>query len=280
MHAVTPIQTPSKEVVEAFNQLKSQSFRQKDGGTFNPDGLTPTAKADPVGQIILSCSGGRLGVEGYRELKKLYPNGIVPADNLPNFTTIARTTETVCPGERQIVMVVCGGQTGVDQAALKVAEALQYEMGGVVPKFRKTTQGPLDVRFPMTENHCETVDERTQHNFTGADGTLALFKGNEGDGTLLTMVGPLRVGRPLFVINLNEPVSDSIVKDLGQWLERNSIRCLNIGGPRQPAPEDLATEGDVHAKAVSLLHDLMPRVEAYLRSTRPSLAEAAFPPRV
>jgi hypothetical protein len=92
-----------------------------------------------------------------------------------------------------------------------------------------------------------------------------LFEGNEGDGTLLTMVGPLRVGRPLFVIKLNEPVTDSIVKDLGLWLGRNSIRCLNIGGPRQPETKDLATESDVHAKAVPLLHDLLPRVEAFLK---------------
>ena len=265
MHAVTPIQTPSHEVVEAFNQLKSQNFRQKDGGAFTADGLSPSAKADLVGQIILSCRDGRLGVEGYRELQRLYPNGIVPAENLPNFSNLPRTTETVRPGERQILMVVCGGQAGVDQAALKVAEALQYEIGGIVPKYRKTTEGPLNLRFPMTENNCETVDERTQHNFTGADGTLALFKGNEGDGTLLTMVGPLRVGRPLFVIKLNEPVTDSIVKDLGLWLQRNSIRCLNIGGPRQPETKGLATESDVHAKAVPLLHDLLPRVEAFLK---------------
>lgn len=279
MHAVTPVQAPSQDVIDAFNQLKNHSFRSKDSGVFNADGLTPSAKADPIGQIILGCRGAKLGVEGYRELQRLYPDGVVPANSLPNFSNLARTTEVVRPGENQILMVVCGGQTGVDQAALKVAEDLNYERGGIVPKDRGTAAGRLDERFPMTENHSELVDDRTQHNFTGSDGTLALFKGNEADGTLLTMVGPIKVGRPLFVINLNEPVTDSIVKDFGHWLQVNSIRCLNIGGPRQPKPELIATEGDVQAKSVSLLHDLLPRAEAYVKSTRPSLRDESFPPR-
>lgn len=229
----TPIQPPSNELLAAREQLQRQSFRKQDRGVFNPDALTSSAKADPVGQIILSIPDGRLGIEGYRELQRICPDGIVRESTLPNFSTLKRTTEQVGPNERQILMVVCGGQTGVDHAALKVAEKLNYERGGIIPRNRAnaSASGRLEERHPMTENHSSNVDDRTQHNFTGADGTLALHKGDEVDGTALTILGPLRVGRPLFVASLNETITDSLVESFADWLKANNIRCLNVGGP-------------------------------------------------
>ena len=275
MLTTTPVQPPSSALLAALQQLQNNNFRQKDSGEFNPASLTPSAVSDPVGKIILSCPQGRLGVEGYRELQRLYPDGVVTGDSTPDFSNLPRTTTTVRENERQLVMIVCGGQTGVDQAALHAAERLHYERGGIMPKGRMTETEPLDRRFPMTENHSSAWNDRTEHNFTGADGTLAIFTGNELDGTALTIIGPLRVGRPLFVANLNEPVTDSLVQTFATWLKTNNIRCLNVGGPRQS--HDLSR--NIQSDAETFLENLLQKAEATLRTTTPSLGEVSFAPR-
>jgi|GEM_PF-4687454 len=164
-------------------------------------------------------------------------------------------------------MIVCGGQTGVDQAALQIAEKLHYERGGVIPRNRATAEGPLEVRHPMIENHSDNVDDRTQHNFTGADGTLALYKGQEFDGTALTIVGPVKVGRPLFVANLSEDVSDDLVQNFAEWLKVNDIRCLNVGGPRQSYYEGRQEKGDIKLEAETFLENLLTQAEVRLASS-------------
>ncbi len=277
MQAVTPVQPPSQELLAALEQLQKSNFRKQDGGSFNPDALTPSAKADPIGQILLSCGNGRLGVEGYRQLQRLYPDGVVGAGSLPNFSNLNRTTGTVGLNEKQILMIVCGGQTGVDQGALMAAELLGYERGGIVPKDRATAAGRLNERHPMTENHSNDVNDRTQHNFTGADGTLGLYQGSERDGTTLTIVGAYKVGRPVFMASIDEPVTESLAQTFAEWLQTNKIRCLNVGGPRQPLDAKENPEKDFQAKTVRFLRDLLGRTEAHLKTASPSLADASLP---
>lgn len=275
-----PTQPPSQELLAAREQLKEQSFRKQNGGVFNPDTLTASAKDDPVGRVLLSIPDGRLGVEGYRALQRLYPEGILGESTPPDFSTLERTTERVGPNERQILMIVCGGQTGVDQAALQVAEQLHYERGGIIAKNRSTEIGRLDERHPMTENHSPHANDRTQHNFVGADGTLALHKGNEDDGTALTILGPLRAGRPLFVVSLNETVTDTLVESFADWLKVNNIRCLNVGGPRQSYYEGKEEKGDIQREAATCLENLLTKAEARLRPEPRTLDGATLPSRL
>ena len=279
INSISAVRPPSIELVEARQALLDQSFRKQDGGTFDPDGLSASAKADPIGRAILSIPDGRLGVEGYCELQRLYPNGVIPAGTLPDLSALTRRKEQADPNERQIRMIVCGGQTGVDQAALHIAERLNYKRGGIVPKNRATASGRLNERFPMTENYSSNVDDRTQHNFTGADGTLALHKTNEIDGTALTIVGPLKVGRPLFVASLDETITDTLVASFADWLKVNNIRCLNIGGPRHSYYDDKPVKGDIQLEAETFIAELLSKAEASLRTAPPSLDGATFTPR-
>ncbi len=260
----TPLQPPSREVQIARAALEKQSIRKWDRGEFNSDGLTSSAKNDPVGRIILSIPDGRLGVEGYRKLQQLYSDGVIRGEDLPNFSNLSRSGSDRTSSGRQVIMIVCGGQTGVDQAALQIAENLGYEHSGVIPRNRATASGPLDKRHRMIENHSDNVDDRTQHNFTGADGTLVLYKGQENDGTALTIVGPIKVGRPLFEVNLNEELTDELVQSFADWLKVNDIRCLNVGGPRQSYYEDRQEKGDIKLEAESLLEKLLTHAEARL----------------
>jgi hypothetical protein len=130
----------------------------------------------------------------------------------------------------------------------------------------------------MIENHSTNVDDRTQHNFVGADGTLVLFKGAEVDGTLLTIVGPIRVGRPVFTANLNEPITDELVDTFRVWLQENSIRCLNVGGPRQSYYDDKPEKGDIQKETEAFLGELLERVQRGAQSYQGSLEGESFSP--
>lgn len=256
MNINSPGEGPSKDILAARGELERKNFRKQNGREFSPEGLTESAKRDPVGQILLSLPDGRLGVDGYRALKERYPNGIIQAP-FPDFSKLPRTLERIDPREQQILMIVSGGQTGVDQGALSIAEKFGIEICGIVPKDRTTALGRLDDSLPMIENHSSNVDDRTQHNFVGADGTLALFKGAEVDGTALTIVGPLNVGRPLFVAQLDEPVNSALITSFRTWLRENHIRCLNIGGPRHSYYDDKPHKGDIQQEAEIFLEKLL-----------------------
>lgn len=276
--SMSPIQEPSSELLAARDGLHREHFRKEDRRSFNPDSITTSAREDPVGRILLTIPDGRLGVEGYRELIRIFPDGVVRGSTIPDLSTFRRDSE-LGTQETRLEMIVTGGQTGVDQAALQVALKLGKEVCGIVPRGRATERGRLDERYPMIENHSSNVDDRTQHNFVGADGTLALFKGAEVDGTALTIIGPLRAGRPLFVAHLDEPVSDALVAMFREWLVVNNIRCLNVGGPRQSYYEARGASGDIQREAESFLGALLAGVEAGPPGADNALIGASFPER-
>lgn len=47
------------------------------------------------------------------------------------------------------MMIISGGQTGADQAALDAAIILGIPHGGWLPKGRKTEKGPLPLRYEL-----------------------------------------------------------------------------------------------------------------------------------
>jgi hypothetical protein len=49
------------------------------------------------------------------------------------------------------MLIVSGGQTGVDRAALDAAMALGLSCGGYVPRGRLAEDGRLPQRYPMIE---------------------------------------------------------------------------------------------------------------------------------
>jgi hypothetical protein len=123
-----------------------------------------------------------------------------------------------------------------------------------------TAKGPLDPRWPVIENLSDNVDVRTSHNYALSDGTLALTKPNVTDGTILTIQGPIDLGRPLFVVNMNDSVSLDIIEDFKGWMKDNKIACLNIGGPRHSYYEGKVEQGDIEKEAIAIISTLLKSV--------------------
>lgn len=128
--------------------------------------------------------------------------------------------------------IVSGGQTGADRAALDFALRHGLEHGGWCPAGRKAEDGPIDVRYALTEAGGGYAT-RTRWNVRDSDGTLVLNVGELAGGTLLTTEQARRQGRPLKVVQLDAGISEELVRDVRTWLVDHEIQVLNVAGPRE-----------------------------------------------
>jgi hypothetical protein len=66
-----------------------------------------------------------------------------------------------------------------------------------------------------------------------SDGTLIVNLGTLEDGTLATAKLAQKLGNPHIVLPLDSGVGAEEVKQLLDWLRRESISTLNVAGPRE-----------------------------------------------
>ena len=123
--------------------------------------------------------------------------------------------------------VISGGQTGVDQIALLIAQALGYKTGGTVPKGWRTDDGPapwLSI-YGCVESYDTGYRVRTIKNVRDADATV--WFGIMSPGYQLTKRAADIESRHRLYFWLENPTA----AQLAEWLH-NPIRILNVGGNR------------------------------------------------
>ena len=140
--------------------------------------------------------------------------------------------------------VISGGQTGVDLAALRVAQCLGLKTGGTAPFGFKTTAGPrpqLKTTFRLEEGRGGYSD-RTRKNVERSQATLILAYNFESSGTQLTIAACKASQRPFFQVNLPSPAQGSIqlgspqVLDAVNFVSAQASSCgsesfiLNVAG--------------------------------------------------
>jgi hypothetical protein len=142
--------------------------------------------------------------------------------------------------------VISGGQTGVDQAALRAARDCGLEIGGWCPPGRVCEAGLIPAEFPLRETEQERSSDapdvprsqRTEWNVRDSDGVLVLAEdGNRSGcptisdvGTKWAMQCAKRYGRPLFLCDVSDPNAKERVQE---WLRLNEIKVLSVGGPAE-----------------------------------------------
>lgn len=161
----------------------------------------------------------------------------------------AGVTHTAWRPER----IVSGGQTGVDRAALDVALELGIPCGGWCPKGRRAEDGLIPDVYPLRESPTANYAERTALNVKDSDGTLILSRGPLRGGTALTKTFAERYRRPFLVIDLRD-ATPSLIHD---WMSANSIRVLNVAGPRESSQPGVARQAAAFLRA--LLHNTNPQ---------------------
>jgi hypothetical protein len=141
-----------------------------------------------------------------------------------------------------LAKVISGGQTGVDQAALRAALACGLARGGWCPPGRESESGPIPVDLPLAEAPRDLSSDapdvprslRTEWNVRDSDATLVLRPAaacGEGDpGTEWTLRCAAGLGRPVLVA---DPESPDAAERISRWIEVLRLRTLNVAGPAE-----------------------------------------------
>lgn len=150
--------------------------------------------------------------------------------------------------------IISGGQTGVDRAAHDAAIFNGLDIAGWCPKGRIDENGIIPDKYScLTEvagsfaSEAQNYNFRTMRNIEDSDGTLVLVPAwplpeTIKDGTILTLQHARSCNKPLLILVLNQSTAKNHAS-LTEWLYRNSIKALNIAGPRessQPGIYDLS----------------------------------------
>jgi len=130
-------------------------------------------------------------------------------------------------------MVVSGGQTGVDRAALDWAIERSIPHGGWCPLGRKAEDGPIADRYQLRETQHASYKERTARNVVDSDGTLILNIGALDGGTLRTADHAKNQRKPFLVIDLATRDMEGAAAAVLMYLKEARIGILNIAGPRE-----------------------------------------------
>jgi len=161
-----------------------------------------------------------------------------------------------------LTRLVSGGQTGVDQAALRAARDAGIAIGGWCPPGRVCDAGIIPPDLPLREPPRERSDDapdvprslRTEWNVRDADATLVLRPAVPvaGDaGTAWTVRCAARFGKPSLVC---DPAAPEAADRIVAWLRRIAPRTLNVAGPSErSAPGIGAAAGRVLRRVLAAL---------------------------
>jgi hypothetical protein len=137
-----------------------------------------------------------------------------------------------------LTKVISGGQSGVDQAALRAARAAGIPTGGWAPSGWETEAGPAPwlADYGLAECPHSSYAGRTRRNVESAGAVLVLAGGVMRDhrqldgGTGLTV--RLAAARPLLVMGLQDALLEVVVSP---WLAEQAAggKVLMVAGPRE-----------------------------------------------
>ncbi len=128
------------------------------------------------------------------------------------------------------LMLISGGQTGVDRAALDFAMENGISCGGYCPKGRKAEDGRIDSRYPLIETGSDNYSERTIQNVQQSDGIIIFFDNHIDPGTQFAIDTSRKLCKSCLLLNLATPRDREVFHE---WLRKNNIIRLNIAGPRE-----------------------------------------------
>lgn len=132
------------------------------------------------------------------------------------------------------LLVISGGQTGVDRAALDAAIRLGIPCGGWCPRGRRAEDGVIASRYPLVETLSRDYRERTEANVASSDATLIVTRRpvRAETGTALTMERARALGKPWMAAEIAD-ASPLLIAAVISWWRGTGGRILNVAGPRE-----------------------------------------------
>ena len=159
------------------------------------------------------------------------------------FTAIEerRRRRAVLARMSSLCRVISGGQTGVDQMALRVAAAHGLKTGGSMPCSFMTERGPYRVAsayqcraLGADYAHLSLAGQyvvRTRNNVNDADATLVFIE-HASRGTTLTIGHARKHRSPVLVIDVRKRSRDEAVREIVAFVRATRVRTLNVAGHR------------------------------------------------
>lgn len=152
--------------------------------------------------------------------------------------------------------IISGGQTGIDQAALKSARSVGLETGGWVPLGWRTQDGIASWLKDYGLWEVDTINyaDRTAKNVADSDATLQVFEDKNSPGEICTIKAANRIGRPMMSIDLRRPLDPKTVAD---WIESKKVKTLNVAGNSErtcPGIGDRASKFLIEVFKLSKIH--------------------------
>ncbi len=144
-------------------------------------------------------------------------------------------------------MIISGGQSGTDRAALDFALQHKISCGGWCPRGRMAEDGVIPDRYPLKESEIENPEHRTRKNVDESDGTLIIFQDEMDGGTLYTLQYAKKQLNPVCIIKKETGVNKS---EFRLWMEINKIKVLNVAGPRE------SNSGGIYEFTLGVLEEL------------------------
>lgn len=136
--------------------------------------------------------------------------------------------------------IISGGQTGVDQAALRAAMEMDFKIGGWCPPGRVSRKGIIPAEYPLTETVCERStlapdiprSLRTEYNIRDSDATLVLKPNDtrKDPGTIWTVKCARLYKKPCYII---DPYAPKAEIQICSWLKKIPVEILNVAGPAE-----------------------------------------------
>jgi Circularly permutated YpsA SLOG family len=158
---------------------------------------------------------------------------------------------------RTLIKVTSGGQTGVDQAALRAARDCGLEIGGWCPPGRACESGVIPPEFPLEETEQERSpdapevprSQRTEWNVRDSDGTLVITAGEAAaePGTGWAIQCAARYEKPLLVCQIED---QDAVKEIREWIAAFRLKILSVGGPSESSAPGIGEKAYALVKSV------------------------------
>ncbi len=141
------------------------------------------------------------------------------------------------------ITIISGGQTGADRAGLEFAIEHGLPYGGWCPRGRLAEDGPIPARYELRETPSSKYAQRTEWNIRDSDATLVMsISANPQGGTRLTMDLARKLGKPLLHLSRESDVGTTgeLASHVDTFLSENSVRILNVAGPRESQEPEIA----------------------------------------
>jgi hypothetical protein len=134
--------------------------------------------------------------------------------------------------------IVSGGQTGADRTALDWAIATGIEHGGWCPAARRAEDGVIPERYSLRQTPSRDYRQRTKWNVRDSDATLIITPSPKlTGGSLFTQECARNLSRPYLHVYPCTMWREWI----RTFVETNSIRVLNVAGPRGSSAKNMET---------------------------------------